>query len=250
MIRYFFIIFIFNISLLPADPQQLRVEIISTLPHDPKAYTQGLVIVGDDLYESTGQYGESSIRKIDPNTGKILEKYDLPPQFFGEGIAYVNGKLIQLTWREYVVFVYDLNPIRLVKKIPFEGEGWGLSADGTALLMTNGTSFILKRNPASLAIEKKTNVKNLTRLNDLAVVKNELYANVWMSDNIYKINKNSGQVTAIIDASRLLTSEERKNLSIDSVLNGIAYRSKTDTFFITGKYWPHLYEVRFVGSHE
>lgn len=243
-------LFFFILCHLHAEPQHLKVEIINTFQHDLQAYTQGLAFVGDVLYESTGQYGKSSIRKIDPNTGKILEKFDLPPQFFGEGIAYINGKIIQLTWREFIAFVYELNPLRLVKRIPFEGEGWGLTADGSSLLMTNGSNYIFKRNPYTMSIEKKTAVKNLMRLNDLAVVKDDVYANVYTSENIYKIDKNTGEITGVIDASSMLPPAEKGKLTKESVLNGIAYRSKTNTFFITGKYWPSLFEVRFVDSHE
>lgn len=237
-----------------AEPAQLKVEVISILPHDTKAFTQGLVVVGDVLYESTGQYGESSLRKIDLKTGKILEKYDLPKNYFGEGLAYVNGKLVQLTWREFVVFVYEMHPIRLVSKIPFEGEGWGLTADGPSLLMTNGSSNLLRRNAKTMAIEKKIavklNGKALTLLNDLICVKEDVYANVLGNNNLFRINKNTGEVTAVIDASDLLTAAERRKLSSESVLNGIAYRPKTDTFFITGKYWPRLFEVRFIPKTE
>jgi glutamine cyclotransferase len=237
-------------GVVQAEPIQLKIQVVSTLPHDKKAFTQGLVIVGEDLYESTGHYGTSSVRKIDLQDGKILERYQLPPNLFGEGIAYVNGQLIQLTWQEQTAVVYDINPLRPSSTLPYTGQGWGLCTDGPSLLMTDGSSDLMRRNSRSFGLESKKTIKlngiPLQRLNDIVCVNNEIYANVWMTDRLFRIDKTSGEVTAVINASHLLTKEEKDSLHPEAVLNGITYREKTGTFFITGKYWPKIFEIRFV----
>ncbi|WP_079989566.1 glutaminyl-peptide cyclotransferase [Candidatus Protochlamydia phocaeensis] len=242
-----------HISLTPLFGEKvdhLVPEVISTLPHDPSAFTQGLLIDQEDLYESTGLYGKSSLRRLNLKTGEILDQILLPEDQFGEGVTYWQGRLIQLTWKEEVSLVYQPKPLALLYQLAYEGEGWGLCTDGQSLLMTNGSSQILQRDPSTLAVQKTLNVsfkgQTISRLNDLVCVGNDIYANVWRTNYIIRIDKTSGKVTAVIDASGLLSAKERKALGKEAVLNGIAYHEATQTFFITGKYWPLIFEVRFV----
>lgn len=235
-----------------ADPTsyQLNVEVISTRPHDPAAFTQGLLLYNDYLYESTGQYGASSLREVDPMTGDVLRRVDLLPEHFAEGLALVDGRLIQLTWQEGKAFVYDLSSFSVLEEWQHEGEGWGLCFDGNALYMSNGTSTLTRRDPQTFAVLGTLDVTQegqpLTMLNELECVGDVIFANVWQTDQIVRIDKGTGQLTGVVDASGLLTPDEVATAGPDGVLNGIAYNPDRQTFLITGKYWPWLFEVRFV----
>lgn len=241
---------------LIAGVELLTPVVIRQIPHDPQAFTQGLVIDNDCLYESTGLYGTSSLRQIDLQTGAVIRQQALPFELFGEGIAAVNGQLIQLTWKEHMALVYQMEPWLVTRHFAYQGEGWGLCYDPAqqVLFMSDGSSTLFRRNPETFAVEKELSVKlagkKVEYLNDLACVGNEIYANVWRTDFIVRINKKTGAVTAVIDASQLLPKNSRQQLEEEAVLNGIAYREQTDTFFITGKLWPFIFEVKFMPKNQ
>jgi glutaminyl-peptide cyclotransferase len=231
----------------PDAPERLKVKVLSTRPHDPGAFTQGLVLDGNTLFESTGLNGKSSLREVDPRTGKVKRKLDVPSEFFAEGLALVDGRLIQLTWQEEKAFVYNRADFQKVAEFRYDGEGWGLSWDGVRLVMSDGSDRLTFRDPKTFAVQSILNVtlagKPARELNELECVDGVVYANVWQTDDILRIDPRDGRVTAVIDASGLLTPEERRQTD---VLNGIAWNPKTKTFLITGKNWPKMFEVQFV----
>lgn len=228
------------------EPERLRVEVLSTRPHDAQAYTQGLLWHGGRLYESTGNYGSSSLREVDPETGEVRRSLPVPPQYFAEGLARVDDRLIQLTWREGVAFVYSLATFEERGQLPYSGEGWGLCHDGRRLVMSDGSDRLTFRDPATFESQGAVNVtlagQPVFNLNELECVDGAVWANVWQTDEIVRIDPAGGQVTAVIDASGLLAPEERRSAD---VLNGIAWVPETKTFLITGKFWPKMFEVRF-----
>jgi len=232
-----------------AQPTQLRTEIVARFPHDSNAFTEGLLAADGYLYESTGLAGHSSLREVDPDSGQVIRQRDLPRPYFGEGLALVGNKLIQLTYKAGVAFEWDRATFNPLGTLHYQGEGWGLCFDGTSLYMSNGSSTITRRNPASFAVEGKLAVRRagapVDNLNELECVGDSLYANVWLTDQILRIDKASGKVTAVIDASNLRASLPRLT-STDAVLNGIAYDSTKHRFLVTGKLWPTLFQVRFV----
>jgi len=231
----------------PDAPERLKVKVLSTRPHDPEAFTQGLVLDGDTMYESTGLNGKSSLREVDPRTGKVKRKLDVPAEYFAEGLALVDGRLIQLTWQEEKAFVYNRSDFQKVGELRYDGEGWGLCYDGSRLVMSDGSDRLTFRDPKTFAVKAIVNVtlagKPATELNELECVDGQVYANVWQTDDILRIDPKDGRVTAVVDASGLLTPEERGKTD---VLNGIAWNPKTKTFLITGKLWPKMFEVQFV----
>ena len=237
---------------LTAQVPLLRPEVISVRPHDPAAYTQGLLLYDGSLYESTGLRGESTLREVDPETGEVLRSIDIEERYFAEGLERVGDRLIQLTWQEGEAFVYDLETFERLETFRYQGEGWGLCTDGRWLYMSDGTPFISLRDPQTFELVFRGLVtlqgRPVYRLNELECVEDSIYANVWQTDYILQIDRLNGVVTAVIDASGLLTEEEQAALFSPSqdVLNGIAYNPETETFLITGKRWPHMYEVRFV----
>jgi glutaminyl-peptide cyclotransferase len=228
----------------------LTPQVLNTYPHDDQAFTQGLLLHDGKFYESTGQYGTSSLREVDITTGNAIRNYVLDSQYFAEGLALVNDKLIQITWREGKAFVYDRETFNKENTFSYQGEGWGLCYDGTDLYMSDGSATLYKRNSETFEviaqIKVKQSGKDVTMLNELECVAEFIYANIWQTDRIVKINKANGNVVSDIDASNLLSSEDRAGLSRDAVLNGIAYNPEADTFYITGKLWPELFEVKFV----
>jgi glutaminyl-peptide cyclotransferase len=228
-------------------PEALRVRVLRQYPHDKDAFTQGLLWHDGVMYESTGQYGDSSLRKVRLEDGKVLARRALEPEFFGEGLARVDDRLIQLTWRSGLALVSDLATLERRSTIAYSGEGWGLCFDGTALVMSDGSSILEFRDPSSLEVLREVGVIKeghpVPRLNELECVGSEIYANVWQSNEILRIDSKTGRVTASIDASDLLTRLE--SLRAD-VLNGIAYKPDSKTFLVTGKLWPQLFEVELV----
>jgi glutaminyl-peptide cyclotransferase len=231
----------------PAGVQTFTYEVIKTYPHDPEAYTQGLVFHEEVLFESTGLNGRSSIRKVDLLTGKVLKKVDVAPQFFGEGLALFNGRAYQLTWQSQRGFIYDLTEFGLIDTFSYTGEGWGLTHDGRSLIMSDGTPRIRFLKPDNLAVERVINVTDgsipISQINELEYIKGEIYANIYMTDRIARIDPQSGKVTAwIINLSGLLSPEDRQR-PVD-VLNGIAYDAARDRLFVTGKLWPKLFEIK------
>ena len=230
------------------EVEQLKVEVLEVYPHDPTAYTQGLVWDGGVLYESTGLYGKSTVRRVDPESGLVLDKQVLDPNFFGEGLALVGDRLVQLTWKAGVAFVYELVGLELVDEFGFNGEGWGLAYDGKdRLVMCDGSSRITFRNPEDFrwvsTVDIRLRGQPLERLNELEFAEGQLYANVWQQEKIVRIDPDTGRVTAEIDASGLL--DPRESAMVD-VLNGIAYDPMSKSFWLTGKFWPKMFRVVFV----
>ncbi len=230
----------------PARVQTYSYEVINTYPHDPGAFTQGLVFHQGLLYESTGMNGSSSLRRVELETGKVLNKRVVPNEFFAEGLALFNGRLYQLTWQNQQGFVYDLDSFNLVGGFRYAGEGWGLTHNGRSLIMSDGTSQIRFLNPDTFEVQRVINVQDngreITQLNELEYVKGEIYANIWYSDRVARVDPQSGRVTAWINLAGLLAPEDRTDPG--AVLNGIAYDEASDRLFVTGKYWPKLFEIR------
>ena len=226
-------------------------EILATHPHDPQAFTQGLLLEGGMLYESTGLRGQSTLREVDPATGDVLRQVEMPPEVFAEGLTLVGDRLMQLTWQEGLVYSYDFETFDLLDT--YEGyaqEGWGICYDGEYLFTSDGSSQIIVRDPETLEEVQRLNVllqgSAVRNLNELECVGDSIYANVWYTDAIVRIDKADGRISAVIDARALLTAEQRATLTSGDVLNGIAYDAESDTFLITGKNWSWLFEVEFV----
>jgi glutamine cyclotransferase len=221
-----------------------------TYPHDPQAFTQGLFFKDGQLYESTGQKGQSSLRKVDLKSGKVVQKKALADDFFGEGSTAVGDTIVNLTWQSNVGFVFDAKTFALKGRFNYKGEGWGLAGDGKHLYMSDGTAEIRILDPRTLDEQRRIRVtadgKPITQLNELEVVDGELYANVWGTDVIARIDPDSGNVVGWIDLTGLLPPEARGTTSPDAVLNGIAYEPKSHRLFVTGKLWPKLFEIELV----
>lgn len=233
----------------PAEIPRKRVEVVATYSHDPEAFTQGLLLMGDRIFESTGLRGRSSLREVDLATGEVRRRVDLPPTLFGEGLASVGSQLIQLTWTSGTARVYDRESFELVREHSYATQGWGLCNDGTRLVMSDGSSTLYFRDPNSFALEGQIEVlqsgQPRDRLNELECVGGKIYANVFETDWIVEIDPSTGAVTSAIDASGLLPAAERNRAG---VLNGIAYRMGAGTFLLTGKLWPKMFEVQFVDA--
>jgi glutaminyl-peptide cyclotransferase len=224
------------------------IKVVKTFPHDPHAFTQGLEYYGGFLYESTGETGQSSVRKIELETGKVLQKTELSSEFFGEGLTIFQGKIYQLTWLTKVGFVYDLRTFRKLREFHFYGEGWGLAHDAKNLILSDGTNTLRFLDPETFAVVRKLEVYDqkqaVTNLNELEYIENEIYANVWHANRIARIDARSGQVRAWIDCSMIAAEEQKEP---EGVLNGIAYDPARHRFFVTGKDWAHVYEIRVEG---
>ena len=233
----------------PSPPvlRSLRVDILREIPHDTTAYTQGLLWRDGWLYESTGQRGQSTLRRVDPRTGNVMQVADIPAEFWGEGLALVQDRLFMLTYQAEQGFVYDVDTFDTLSTFQYEGDGWGLCYDGRRLVMSNGSDTLAFRDPETFeetgAVTVTMRGQPRTQLNELECVDGAVYANIFQYDDIVIIDPSSGRVTHQIDASGLLTTEE--SLAAD-VLNGVAYDPRADTFYITGKNWPKMFEVRFV----
>jgi len=223
-----------------------KITVVRSYPHDPEAFTQGLLFDGGFLYESTGREGFSSVRKVDLNTGAVLKISRLAPYFFGEGLALFDKKLIQLSWLNGRGFVYDKDDFRLLGEFGFEPEGWGLTCDGKRLILSDGTAELRFLDPATFKEIGRLAVTDggrpITNLNELELVRGELLANVWMTSRIARIDPATGRVKAWLDLEPLV--RESGGANSDAVLNGIAYDAKGDRLFVTGKLWPKLYEIR------
>ena len=233
--------------LAPQAPKQYTYRVVQIYPHDTKAYTQGLLFDDGFLYESTGVYGQSTLRKVNLQTGEPAQVIQIPSEMFGEGLALVDDKLIQLTWREQVAFVYQKSDFKLLKRIKYNiREGWGLTYDGVHLLMTDGsaTLYFLDRDHLTeiRRIEVCDNNGAVQQLNELEYINGELWANVYYTDDIVRIDPKTGVVTGRINLSGLLQNSDKK--SDTNVLNGIAYDEKTGKIYVTGKNWPKLFEIQ------
>jgi len=223
-----------------------KYESVQSYPHDPKAFTQGLVWHDNRLFESTGQVGESTIREVELTTGRVIRRQDLAKPHFGEGIVILGAQLFQITWTSGKAFVYDWRTFKRTGEFSYDGEGWGLATDGSALIMSNGTSALVWRDPATFAVTKTLTVTEngtpVSALNELEWVKGEIWANVWQTDQIARIDPATGEVTGWIDLAGILPSLDRSGK--EDVLNGIAYDAAQDRIFVTGKLWSRLYEIR------
>ena len=229
-----------------AHAEIATMSVISTRPHDKTAFTQGLEFYGDRLFESRGLRGSSGLAEINASDGEVLRDISLAPQLFGEGITIVGDTIIQLTWTSGKAFVYDIETLSVVDQFEYEGEGWGLCFDGTSLYMSDGSDILTLRDPVTFAITGSMKVTSdlvsVNRLNELECVDNHVYANMWQTDTIIGIDTSSGHVDSVIDASALQTYE---GVSVANVLNGIAYSKASDSFLVTGKLWPLMFEVVF-----
>jgi len=219
--------------------------VVHSYPHDRDAFTQGLQVVDGVFYEGTGLNGRSSIRKVKIETGEVLQKRDVPAQYFGEGITVHGSELFELTWQSGVALVYDKQTFAPKRQFKYTGEGWGLTQDKTSLIMSDGTEYLRFLDPATFAEKRRVRVmatgSPLKNLNELEYVRGEVYANVWQTDYVARIDPATGTVNGYIDFRGLLTSRERQSTD---VLNGIAYDEASDRLFITGKLWPRVFEVR------
>jgi glutamine cyclotransferase len=233
------------------EPQLYGYRIVNTYPHDPRAFTQGLDIEDGVLYEGTGLNGRSSLRRVEWETGAVLQQADLAEEFFGEGIVVSGDCIYQLTWQSQQAFVYDRETFEVLDTHTYPTEGWGLTSDGERLVMSDGTSTLFFRDPETFAeirhIEVLDGDEPVVRLNELEWVNGEVWANVWQTDQIVRIDPATGAVLGWIDLTGLLQPEDQAGADVD-VLNGIAVDEATGRIFVTGKLWPVLYEIELVAS--
>ncbi|MEX2606314.1 MAG: glutaminyl-peptide cyclotransferase [Kiritimatiellia bacterium] len=231
----------------PASESVIQPRIEQRKPHDPEAYTQGLLIDGDVWLESTGQYGKSELREVDRETGRVLRSQSLPKRYFGEGLALLNGKLYQLTWREGVCLVWNRERFELIQELTYEGEGWGLTTDGKVLYMSDGSSVIRVLNPDTFKELRRFEVRYrggaVRNLNELEWVEGELWANVFETNRIVRISPRSGQVTGLLDFSHLPIAMDWH--AEQDVFNGIARDPDTGEIWVTGKLWKALYRIQW-----
>lgn len=228
----------------------LKHTVVNTFPHDPAAFTQGLAYSDGFIYEGTGQYGESTLRRTELKTGAVRQTQALSRFHFGEGIALDDDRIVQLTWKAGVGFVRDRRTFRVLREFRYEGEGWGLTYDGEHFIMSDGSATLRLLDPKTFAVTGLLKVTNggkpVPKLNELEMVRGDIYANIWQSDWIARISRSSGKVTGWIDLSDL-RAEARKKVRRGAqfdVLNGIAYDAKKDRLFVTGKLWPVMFEIR------
>lgn len=229
-----------------ASPLQTAYEVVGSYPHDPGAFLQGWVWHDGGFYESTGLYGESTLRRVAFPSGEVVKSIPVSKEYFAEGLAMVGDRLIQLTWRSKKAFVYDRESFGLIGEFPYQTEGWGLTYDGASLILSDGSDTLFFLNPDTYeqtgAVRVTLSGRPLQRINELEYIRGEVWANVWRTDMIVRIDPGSGQVVGVLDMTGLLqTGSPRDN---DDVLNGIAYDADTDRVFVSGKRWPQLFEIR------
>lgn len=229
------------------DQTEWSVNVIASYPHDPSAYTQGLIIHNGKMYEGTGQYGQSTVRQVDLSTGTIERRAELRYEHFGEGITAFNGELYQLTWKSGLGFVYALDTLTLLRTFRINGEGWGLTHDESSLIMSNGTSQLMFLDPKTFEIIHRLTViddgQPVGQLNELEFIHDEIWANIWFEERIARISPSTGEVLGWVDLSGLHPPSQR---GYDDVLNGIAFDADSDRIFVTGKNWPRLFEIEVV----
>ena len=229
-------------------PINLSYQVVNAYPHDPQAFTQGLVYEDGLLYEGTGLNGQSTLRKVELETGAVLESHALAQDFFGEGIAIFGDKIFQLTWQSHVGFIYNKATFEQIGQFEYASEGWGLTHDDTRLIMSDGTATLYFLDPQTLQATGSVQVTDqgnpVSQLNELEYINGEVYANIWQTDWIARIDPASGNVVGWINLAGLLSPEERKPPT--DVLNGIAYDAAGDRLFVTGKRWPKLFEIKLV----
>ncbi len=221
-------------------------EIVNTYPHDRGAFTQGLIHYQGIFLESTGLHGGSSLRKVDPSSGRVLQLTRVPAQYFAEGMTVLGDKIYQLTWQNQKGFIYDLERFEKTGEFAYTGEGWGLTTDGTSLILSDGTHLIRFLDPVTFRVTRTIavlqNGQPLRQLNELELVRGELLANIWQTNTVARIDPATGRLLGLIDFSGLLAPADYAGNT--DVLNGIAYDAKNDRLFVTGKNWPKLFEVR------
>jgi glutamine cyclotransferase len=230
-----------------AEVERLGVEVLDVFDHDPAAFTQGLELRDGVFYESTGLYGSSDVRLVEPGTGEVLESQALPEDEFGEGLTLTDDAIWQITWQEGLAYRRDIATLEAEATVEYEGEGWGICHDGERLVMSDGTSTLTFRDRETFAetgtVEVTLDGAELAMINELECVDGQVWANVWQSDEIVRIDPATGEVGAVVDASGLLTEDEASSAD---VLNGIAAAETEGEFYITGKLWPKLFLVSFV----
>lgn len=246
-----------NANARRAEIPAYSYEIVRSYPHDPKAFTQGLVFHDGVLYESTGELGESTLRKVELETGKVVKKFDLAREIFAEGLAIMNNEVFQLSWRNGMGWVYDVADFKLLREFRYTGEGWGLTHDGTNLIMSDGTHVLRVLNPKDFSTVRTLVVNDekgrpLVKLNELEWVKGEIWANVWHSEdigkpnNIARIDPATGKLLGWIDLANISPDDQNGRGKEENTLNGIAYDEAGDRIFVTGKNWKKLYEIKVV----
>jgi glutamine cyclotransferase len=239
-----------EVPLTTGAPPAYTYQIVNTYPHDRGAFTQGLVFEQGLLYEGTGLNGESTLRRVDLETGQVLQLRKLPEQFFGEGIALVGDKIVQLTWKSRLGFVYDKDSFERLDTFTYPTEGWGLTYDGQRLIMSDGTATLHFLDPNTYLETGRVQVHDgptpITRLNELEYIGGEVWANVWQTDDVVRINPDTGQVVGWINLAGLLRPEDFQSPVPPSVLNGIAYDREHGRLFVTGKRWPKLFEIELI----
>ena len=235
----------------PAEPPApiVGVQNVASLPHDTSAFTEGLFFHGGAFYESTGRNGQSEMRKEDPATGRVLRRVRLDSTYFGEGLTLLGDKLYQLTWQTHVGFVYDTAAFKQLRTFPIESEGWGMTTDGTSLVMSDGTSTIRFVDPQSFKTTRTIDVRDgseyVVNVNELEWIKGELWANVWKTNRIARVDPATGKVKEWLDLDGLLPPGSVS--SEEAVLNGIAYDAEHDRVWVTGKLWPKIFQIRVPG---
>ena len=229
-------------------PAYYGYKVVHTWPHDPDAFTQGLLFSNGKLLESTGLHGKSSLREVSLESGQIIKSITIPAEYFGEGLAAIGNRLYQLTWQSHKGFIYDLDTFTRVGEFSYQGEGWGLTSDGRLLVLSDGTDRIRFINPESFHVAREIRVSlgrnRLPMLNELEWIRGEIFANVWQTDEVVRIDPVDGTVTGVIDFYGLLPAGDRRPDT--DVLNGIAYDAARNRLFVTGKRWPKIFEVRLV----
>ena len=238
----------------PTPPQPTPTysyRVVHSFPHDPTAFTQGLLYDNGFLYESTGQYGQSSLRKVELETGTVVQLHQLDDRFFAEGLALFGNRLLQLTWRANKGFAYRLDSFEQLAEFAYPTEGWGLTYDGELLVMSDGSATLYFRDPFTFAEVSRVSVvaqgRSVSQLNELEWIAGEVFANIWQTDTIARINPATGQVAGWIDLTGLLSNADRRSSNAE-VLNGIAYDSEGERLFVTGKRWPKLYQIELISS--
>jgi glutaminyl-peptide cyclotransferase len=229
----------------------LSCDVVARFPHDRDAFTQGLIYRDGFLYESTGLNGESTLRKVDLATGRVLRRHTVARRYFAEGLTEFNGELFQLTWETGVGFVYDLNSFETRRRFAYKGEGWGLTHDGSRMIMSDGSPVLRFFDPATFRETGRLEVTDdgvpVRELNELEFLNGRIYANVWLTDRIVVIDPSTGRVEASLDLSSLMPDVPRYT---NAVLNGIAYDAAGDRLFVTGKLWPTLFQIRVIDGRQ
>ena len=229
-----------------ARAQRISYEVVNSYPHDPTSFTQGLLWHDGGFYESTGQYGQSKLRRLEFPSGKVLKEVRLSPELFGEGLALVDSRLIQLTWQSQRGFVYDLNTFKLEREFSYSTEGWGLTYDGKNLILSDGSSDLFYFDPQTFKTTRKLPVRMngqpVTELNELEFIEGEIWSNVWQQDLILQIDPSSGMVRSFLDLKGILAPSDKTGG--ENVLNGIAYDEERKRIFVTGKLWPRIFEIK------